>query len=63
MEVEHVTRLVDYLSSESNQLGDNQHIEQLRADFKQYYTQFDQRRNKNFSKTFTDLADWYETLP
>jgi organic radical activating enzyme len=62
MEVEHVSRLIDYLNSESNQLGDDQYIGRLRNDFKKYYTQFDQRRNKNFSKTFTDLAEWYKTL-
>lgn len=62
MESEHVTRLVDYLKSESNQLGNEEYINELRKDFKSYYTQFDQRRNKNFVDTFDKLGQWYKTL-
>lgn len=62
MEVEHVIRLVDYLKSESNQLGNEDYINGLRRDFRIYYTQFDQRRNKNFVSTFPELGQWYETL-
>ena len=34
----------------------------LLNDFKQFYTQYDTRRNKNFTQTFPALADWYTTL-
>jgi len=62
MESEHVVRLIDYLQSESNQLGDENYISKLHKDFKNYYTQFDQRRNKSFVDTFDKLGQWYKTL-
>jgi organic radical activating enzyme len=34
----------------------------LQRDFKNFYQQYDQRRNKNFAETFPALADWYNTL-
>jgi len=34
----------------------------LHNDFKKFYTQYDQRRGKNFTSTFTNLAEWYNGL-
>jgi len=34
----------------------------LHNDFKQFYTQYDHRRNKNFVNTFPKLTNWYNTL-
>jgi organic radical activating enzyme len=34
----------------------------LQRDFKQFFTQYDQRRGKDFCATFPALADWYNTL-
>ena len=34
----------------------------LQRDFKNFYTQYDSRRGKNFVETFPALADWYNTL-
>ena len=34
----------------------------LQRDFKNFYTQYDQRRGKDFGATFPNLADWYNTL-
>jgi hypothetical protein len=34
----------------------------LQKDFKKFYAQYDQRRNKNFCTTFTGLADWYKSI-
>ena len=62
MEVEHLNRLIDYLQENNNQLGPPGYIEQLQKDFKSYYTQFDARRNKNFTETFPELTEWYNTL-
>lgn len=62
MEVEHLNRLIDYLQENNNQLGPPGYIEQLQKDFKSYYTQFDARRNKNFTETFPELAEWYNEL-
>lgn len=34
----------------------------LTRDFKRFYTQYDQRRGKDFVKTFPRLKDWYESI-
>ena len=34
----------------------------LQRDFKNFYTQYDQRRNKNFAETFPALAEWYDSI-
>jgi hypothetical protein len=34
----------------------------LQQDFKQFYTQYDQRRGKNFTETFPELAEWYNGI-
>jgi len=34
----------------------------LQADFKSFFTQFDQRRDKDFTTTFPNLSDWYNNL-
>lgn len=47
----------EYLGSESNT-----NIQALAQDFKSFFTQYDQRRNKNFSATFPRLADWYNNI-
>jgi organic radical activating enzyme len=62
MEVEQTKRLIDYLDDANNQLGDMITQVNLQKDFKSYYTQFDARRDKNFTETFPELAEWYNTL-
>ena len=62
MEIEHVDRLIEYLKNTNNQLGNEDYLKLLRQDFKNYYLQFDKRREKNFSSTFSTLADWYCSL-
>jgi hypothetical protein len=32
-------------------------------DFKSFFKQFDNRRGKNFTETFPELADWYSSIP
>jgi hypothetical protein len=34
----------------------------LQRDFKNFYSQYDARRGKDFCSTFPDLANWYNTL-
>lgn len=55
-------RLVDYLDvvNTPHSGAANQPI--LQQDFKQFYTQYDQRRGKNFAEAFPRLASWYQTL-
>ena len=62
MEREQILRLMTYLENvESPHFGASS-IEELKRDFKNFYAQYDQRRNKNFIKTFPDLAAWYKGL-
>jgi hypothetical protein len=37
-------------------------VEDLPGDFKRFYTQYDQRRGKDFASTFPRLKDWYESI-
>ena len=55
-------RLVDYLDVVKTPHSEAFDLPKLRNDFKQFYQQYDQRRNKNFIHTFPVLADWYNTL-
>ena len=55
-------RLVDYLDIVKTPHVGAAEQNILQKDFKQFYKQYDERRNKNFAKTFPALADWYNTL-
>jgi hypothetical protein len=61
-EINHMQRLIDYLDVVKTPHSDAFEMPKLHNDFKKFYTQYDQRRNKNFVKTFTNLSDWYQTL-
>ena len=61
-EINHLQRLVDYLDVVKTPHSEAFDLPTLRNDFKQFYTQYDQRRGKDFCKTFPKLADWYKTL-
>jgi hypothetical protein len=58
----HMQRLIDYLDVVKTPHSDTFEMPKLHNDFKQFYTQYDQRRNKNFVNTFSKLAGWYNTL-
>ena len=61
-ELNHLQRLIDYLDVVKTPHSDAFDMPKLHNDFKQFFTQYDQRRNKNFTATFPALADWYTTL-
>ena len=61
-EVNHTQRLIDYLDVVKTPHTEAFDRPQLLNDFKQFYTQYDQRRGKNFALTFSELADWYNTI-
>jgi hypothetical protein len=61
-EVNHTQRLIDYLDIVKTPHSETFDLPKLHNDFKQFYTQYDQRRNKNVTQTFPVLADWYTTL-
>lgn len=62
MEVNQVQRLIDYLDVVKTPHADSAEQSVLQLDFKKFYTQYDQRRNKNFTATFPTLAEWYNSL-
>jgi len=61
-EKNHVQRLIDYLDIVKTPHSDAFDKPALYNDFKQFYQQYDQRRNKDFKKTFPQLIDWYASL-
>jgi organic radical activating enzyme len=62
MEINQTQRLIDYLDVVKTPHSDTFEMPALLNDFKKFYTQYDERRNKNFSETFSTLKDWYKTL-
>ena len=62
MEVEHIRRLIEYLNSVESPHTGASSLDVLQKDFKTFYTQYDQRRSKNFEKTFPELSEWYGNL-
>jgi organic radical activating enzyme len=57
-----VHRLIDYLDVvETPHMGAAEQTV-LQQDFKKFFTQYDERRGKNFTETFPALADWYNSL-
>jgi len=61
-EVNHVQRLIDYLDVVKTPHSEAFEMPKLLNDFRQFYTQYDQRRNKNFDKSFPELSEWYKSL-
>jgi organic radical activating enzyme len=61
-EINHMQRLIDYLDVVKTPHSDTFEMPKLHNDFKQFFTQYDRRRGKNFCTTFPTLKDWYQTL-
>jgi len=62
-EINHMQRLIDYLDVVKTPHSDTFEMPKLHNDFKKFYQQYDQRRNKNFVDTFPNLADWFNDIP
>ena len=60
-EINHTQRLIDYLDIVKTPHSDTFEMPKLHNDFKQFYTQYDTRRSKNFKETFPIIAEWYTT--
>ena len=58
----HVQRLIDYLDVVKTPHSDAFDRPKLLNDFKQFHTQYDQRREKDFVATFPALKEWYDDL-
>lgn len=62
-EKEHINRFAVYLEKMDVPHAEYEYkMEDLPGDFKRFYTQYDQRRGKDFAKTFPNLADWYKSI-
>ena len=61
-ELNHLRRLIDYLDVVKTPHSEAFDRPKLHNDFREFYTQYDQRRGKNFATTFPLLADWYTAL-
>lgn len=55
-------RLITYLQEVDTPHSGAVSKDILGRDFKNFYSQYDQRRGKDFKHTFPQLADWYDTL-
>lgn len=62
-EINHTQRLIDYLDTVKTPHSDAFEMPKLLNDFRQFYAQYDQRRNKNFAATFPELKDFYDSIP
>ena len=58
----HVQRLIDYLDVVKTPHSDAFDLPALHNDFRQFYQQYDQRRGKDFCRTFANLAPWFDSL-
>ena len=61
-EINHTLRLIDYLDVVKTPHSEAFEMPKLYNDFRKFYQQYDQRRNKNFAAYFPELIDWYNTL-
>ena len=57
-EINQTLRLIDYLKQSTTPTD----ILKLQKDFKNFYAQYDKRRNKNFVNTFSTLKDFYDQI-
>lgn len=62
MEREHVLRLIKYLQEVESPHAGASSRQELEKDFKKFYSQYDQRRGKDFVSTFPELAKWYQGI-
>jgi hypothetical protein len=61
-EINHLQRLIDYLDVVKTPHSDAFEMPKLLNDFKQFFSQYDQRRSKDFATAFPDLKEWYNDL-
>jgi len=61
-EINHLQRLIDYLDVVKTPHSEAFEMPKLLNDFKQFYTQYDQRRGKDFGQAFPNLKTWYDSI-
>ena len=63
MELNQMNRSIHYLESVQSPHAGADSVEKLQQDFKHFYQQYDQRRNKDFRNTFSEeMVEWYGQL-
>jgi organic radical activating enzyme len=62
MELNQVARLLDYLDIVKTPHAGAAEQSVLQKDFKNFYRQYDSRRNKDFTLAFPEMSTWYNTL-
>ena len=62
-ELNHLERLIDYLDIVKTPHSEGFELAAHQKDFKRFYSQYDSRRDKDFSKTFSGaMQEWYDTI-
>lgn len=61
-EINHVQRLIDYLDVVKTPHSDAFDMPSLHNDFRNFFEQYDQRREKDFRQTFPNLVKWYDSI-
>ena len=61
-ELNQLKRLIDYLDAVKTPHAGAAEQSVLQQDFKNFYKQYDQRRNKDFAATFPRLKEWYNGI-
>ena len=62
-EYNQIHRLIDYLDVVKTPHAGADSIDRLQQDFKHFYKQYDKRRNKDFTNTFSEeMVAWYNEL-
>jgi organic radical activating enzyme len=61
-EINHTQRLIDYLDVVKTPHSEAFDRPKLLNDFRQFYSQYDQRRSKDFGPAFPDLKEWYDSI-
>ena len=61
-EADQLSRLIEYLDVVKTPHRNTADRDKLEHDFRVFYEQYDQRRGKDFRKTFPNLVEWYDNL-
>ena len=61
-ELDHLQRLIDYLDVVETPHSEAFDMPRLLNDFREFFSQYDRRRNRNFATTFPKLKEWYNSL-
>jgi len=61
-EINHLQRLIDYLDVVKTPHSDTFEMPKLLNDFRQFFSQYDQRRSKDFGSAFPNLKEWYDGI-